>query len=125
MCPPVFRGTDWRNDCRIPPHRFAAWADRAGQSVEGFRQELDRARAQEPRIPRHLLTLAERFDRLGLRYGSHDDPDGDTRERYRILGARICEFRTSHSAAKATGDPVIMRAPTWCAAAVRAVGFRR
>ena len=96
------------------PHSIAAWAERAGRSAEGFRREIDAAKAQGPALPRHLLELAKGFDRLGVRFGSHDDPDADTRERFRILGAHICEFPTSHGAAfaaKAMDDTVLMGAP--------------
>jgi len=96
------------------PHAFAAWAERTGRSVEAFQRELDAAKAQGPALPRHLLELAKGFDRLGVRYGSHDDPDADTRERFRILGAHICEFPTSHgaaAAARAMDDIVLMGAP--------------
>lgn len=96
------------------PHSFATWAERAGRSVEAFRRDLEAAKAQAPALPRHLLDLAKGFDRLGVRYGSHDDPDADTRERFRILGAHISEFPTSHgaaSAAKAMDDTVLMGAP--------------
>ena len=75
---------------------------------------VEAARARSSEVPRHLCRLAERFDQLGVSYGSHDDPDGDTRERYSMIGARICEFPTSTSAAHAAhavGDPVIMGAP--------------
>ncbi len=99
---------------RVRPHDFAAWAERAGRSAKGFHRTLEAAKAEGPSVPRHLLELAKAFDRLGVRYGSHDDPDGDTRERFRILGAHIAEFPTSHSAAsaaKATGDVVLMGAP--------------
>lgn len=96
------------------PHRVAAWAERAGPSVEAFRRELEAARTRGPALPRHLLDLAKGFDRLGVRYGSHGDPDADTRERFRILGAHIAQFPTSHgaaSAAKAMDDIVLMGAP--------------
>jgi len=96
------------------PHRFAAWAERGGHTAKEFHRILEQTKAQEAALPRHLLKLAEGFDRLGIRYGSHDDPDGDTREYYRILGAQICEFPTSHGAAAAAhamDSPVIMGAP--------------
>jgi alpha-D-ribose 1-methylphosphonate 5-triphosphate diphosphatase len=47
-------------------------------------------------------------------YGSHDDPDGDTRETYSLIGAKICEFPTARAPAalaKAVNDPVLMGAP--------------
>ena len=96
------------------PHKLAAWAEREGRSVEDFAQKLEAARARAGEVPRHLLQLAQAFDRLGVTYGSHDDPDADSRERFRMLGARIAEFPTSFNAAaaaRATGDPVIMGAP--------------
>lgn len=96
------------------PHVFASWAARAGRSVEDMTREVEAAKAQAPALPRHLLELAKGFDRLGIRYGSHDDPDADTRERFRVLGAHICEFPTAHGpavAAKAMDDAVLMGAP--------------
>jgi len=96
------------------PHRLAAWAEREGRPIEDFARKLEQARATETQVPRHLLMLAEAFDRLGVTYGSHDDPDGDTRERFRMLGARIAEFPTTFgaaAAARAMGDPVLMGAP--------------
>jgi alpha-D-ribose 1-methylphosphonate 5-triphosphate diphosphatase len=47
-------------------------------------------------------------------YGSHDDPDGETREFFSQIGARICEFPTRMPAAalaQTLGDPVLMGAP--------------
>ncbi|EPX80381.1 Metal-dependent hydrolase involved in phosphonate metabolism [Salipiger mucosus DSM 16094] len=96
------------------PHRFAAMADRAGLAVTEFHDRLIAAADRRREIPRHLCALAEVFDALDLRYGSHDDPDGETREFYRIIGARIAEFPITASAAKlakACGDPVLMGAP--------------
>lgn len=96
------------------PHKLAAWAEREGRSIAEFSQKLERAQASSAEVPRHLLKLAEAFDRLGIAYGSHDDPDGDTRERFRMLGAHIAEFPTTFNAAaaaKAMDDPVIMGAP--------------
>ncbi|SIO08033.1 alpha-D-ribose 1-methylphosphonate 5-triphosphate diphosphatase [Vannielia litorea] len=96
------------------PQALASWAEKRGQTVEAFTARILAARDAAPRVPRHLCNLARAFDDLGLRYGSHDDPDGETRERMHILGATICEFPTHASAAKvarANGDPVLMGAP--------------
>lgn len=96
------------------PHVFAAWATRAGRSVGELTREIETAKAQAHALPRHLLDLAKGFDRLGVRYGSHDDPDANTREHFRVLGAHICEFPTGHGpavAAKAMDDAVLMGAP--------------
>ena len=96
------------------PHKLAAWAEREGRSLEALRQGMEQARAAEAQVPRNLLRLVEAFDRHGIVYASHDDPDGEARERFRILGAHIAEFPAAFSAAavaKATGDAVIMGAP--------------
>lgn len=96
------------------PAVFADWAARAGRSPEAHLETANAARRQAREVPRHLCRLAERFDALGVTYGSHDDGDGETRERYAMIGAKICEFPTSRTAAAvahAVGDPVLMGAP--------------
>ncbi|ANT59456.1 alkylphosphonate utilization protein [Salipiger sp. CCB-MM3] len=96
------------------PMKLAHWASRAGSSPEEFHAKLRAARAASREVPRHLCALAELFDAHDIRYGSHDDPDGETREYYRLIGARIAEFPTTVSAAKlarACNDPVLMGAP--------------
>ncbi|WP_353472682.1 alpha-D-ribose 1-methylphosphonate 5-triphosphate diphosphatase [Salipiger sp. H15] len=96
------------------PHRLALWAERAGETPQDFINRLHAAKARGRDVPRHLCALAEKFDGLDIRYGSHDDPDGETREYYRLIGARIAEFPTTVSAAKlarAFNDPVLMGAP--------------
>ncbi|WP_424944589.1 alpha-D-ribose 1-methylphosphonate 5-triphosphate diphosphatase [Aliiroseovarius crassostreae] len=96
------------------PGALANWAHKLGLQPPDLMRAVEAARAQAGDVPRHLCRLAERFDQLGVSYGSHDDPDGDTRERFSMIGARICEFPLSKSAAQAAhavGDPVIMGAP--------------
>jgi alpha-D-ribose 1-methylphosphonate 5-triphosphate diphosphatase len=99
---------------RRAPLRVEAWAAEAGRTGDEHMAIVHGARAQAPRVPETLVTLAEAFDALGVRYGSHDDADAGTRERFHLLGARICEFPTTARAAataKAQGDPVLMGAP--------------
>lgn len=96
------------------PARLAYWAREAGRSPEDHMALVETAMARGREVPRHLCRLAEAFDGLGVVYGSHDDPDGETRERYSMIGARLAEFPTSRSAAAAAhamGDPVLMGAP--------------
>ncbi len=96
------------------PHKVAQRAANAGYDVPGFIAMIEAAQARGREIPRHLCALAEAFDEFGVRYGSHDDPDAETREYYRIIGARIAEFPTSAAAARlarACNDPVLMGAP--------------
>lgn len=96
------------------PSDIAIWARKAGRSPEDHMALVHATLAQKPRVPRYLCHLAEEFDRLGVVYGSHDDPDANTREHFSMIGAKICEFPTSVAAAeaaRAVGDPVLMGAP--------------
>jgi alpha-D-ribose 1-methylphosphonate 5-triphosphate diphosphatase len=91
-----------------------ARARSAGGMSRDDRRLLDRTAARRPEVPRHLCRLAEAFDALGVSYGSHDDPDAETRERFSMIGARIAELpaaRTAAKAAHAMNDPVLMGAP--------------
>ena len=99
---------------RDRPADFAIWAAKMGRTPEQHLTAVERATARAREVPRHLCRLAENFDRLGVLYGSHDDPDGETRERFSMIGARIAEFPTARqaaAAAKAMNDPVLMGAP--------------
>ena len=99
---------------RADPTSFAAWARKVGRTAQDMAETLDRARARTREVPRQLCTLAEAFDALGVAYGSHDDPDGETREFYSMIGARIAEFplsRRAAAAAHAMMNPVVMGAP--------------
>ncbi|WP_136637345.1 alpha-D-ribose 1-methylphosphonate 5-triphosphate diphosphatase [Pseudooceanicola onchidii] len=90
------------------------WARSAGRTLAEHKAIIRKAAEQKVQVPRYLCRLADRFDELGVIYGSHDDPDGETRETYSMIGAKICEFPTSRSAAalaRAVGDPVLMGAP--------------
>lgn len=99
---------------RIAPTDFAAWARKLGKTAEELAEQIDLAAAQAKKVPRALRDLAEAFDQMGVLYGSHDDPDGDVRELYSMIGARIAEFpltRRAAAAAHAMMSPVIMGAP--------------
>ncbi|MFN6976662.1 MAG: alpha-D-ribose 1-methylphosphonate 5-triphosphate diphosphatase [Gemmobacter sp.] len=99
---------------RRAPADFALWARKLGTPPEALAAALETADARRRDVPRHLCSLAEAFDDLGVIYGSHDDPDGETRERYQMIGARIAEFpiaRKAAAAARAMGAPVLMGAP--------------
>lgn len=96
------------------PVELALWAAKSGRTPEAQLALVETARKQSHQVPRYLCRLAEAFDTLGVHYGSHDDPDGETRERFSMIGARICEFPTTRSAAalaRAVNDPVLMGAP--------------
>ncbi|MGI3166318.1 alpha-D-ribose 1-methylphosphonate 5-triphosphate diphosphatase [Pseudooceanicola sp. 200-1SW] len=90
------------------------WARKAGRSAQDHMQIVQAAKRQAREVPRYLCRLAEQFDDMGVIYGSHDDPDGETRETFSMIGAKVCEFPTARSAAalaRAVGDPILMGAP--------------
>jgi len=99
---------------RKQPEVIFHWAKQAGRTPDEHMALVEGAMARSKDVPRHLCRLAEAFDELGVVYGSHDDPDGETRERFSMIGARIAEFPTTRkaaAAAKAMSDPVLMGAP--------------
>jgi len=96
------------------PADFALWARKLGKTADEMLYALKHASANAPHVPAKLSALAEAFDTMGVCYGSHDDPDGETRARYATIGARIAEFPISLRAAEAAQtmmSPVIMGAP--------------
>mgnify|MGYP001799519562 CR=1 FL=1 len=96
------------------PDQIMVWANKAGRTPKEHMALVHSAKARDAEVPRYLCNLATVFDRLGIRYGSHDDGDGATRERYSMIGAKVCEFPTSMAAAlvaRTWGDPVLMGAP--------------
>jgi alpha-D-ribose 1-methylphosphonate 5-triphosphate diphosphatase len=99
---------------RANPDGFSHWARKAGLTEAELSARMEAARERARAVPRALCALAEAFDRLGVTYGSHDDPDAETREVYRMIGARVAEFPTTlraAAAARAGDDPVLMGAP--------------
>ncbi len=96
------------------PGALARQAAAAGRSPAEHLDILRQARRNATFVPRFLCRLAEGFDRRGVLYGSHGDPDAETRETYSMIGAKICAFPVTRAAARlasAVGDPVVMGAP--------------
>ncbi|MBV8913789.1 MAG: alpha-D-ribose 1-methylphosphonate 5-triphosphate diphosphatase [Acetobacteraceae bacterium] len=114
------------------PGTAAKYSERAGMSVAEFRGLAERAFANDPHVPQAAARLAEAARRHGLPIASHDDDSIPVRDRYRALGARICEFPMAEDvaiAAREAGDAVVMGAPNvvrghshlgWASAAVMA-----
>jgi alpha-D-ribose 1-methylphosphonate 5-triphosphate diphosphatase len=99
---------------RIAPAQFEHWARRIGKTGEELAEAIQVARGAKGEVARSLCRLAEAFDAMGVVYGSHDDPDGETREKFRMIGASVAEFPLTHRAAAAAHamfSPVIMGAP--------------
>jgi len=100
----------WRTD----EARFDHWARKLGKRSRDLADSIALARDSHDEVPRSLRRLADAFDRMGVHYGSHDDPDMETRETYRMIGARIAEFPLTPRVAAgafAMQSPVIMGAP--------------
>ncbi len=98
---------------RADPAGFTRRAEAAGLTSEGLLAQIETARANKRAVPRHLCTLAEGFDAMGVSYGSHADPDGETREVFAMIGARIAAFppnRRVAAAAHAMMTPVVVGA---------------
>lgn len=93
---------------------LSLWAKQAGRSLSAHIKIVKDTQCLSPQVPRYICTLAAAFDKMGVKYGSHDDSNVATREYYGLIGARICEFPTSAAPAqlaKRNGDPVLMGAP--------------
>jgi alpha-D-ribose 1-methylphosphonate 5-triphosphate diphosphatase len=96
------------------PDRFAAWAAQHRRTPEEQMARVTAAMDQEPEVKGALARLAAEFLSLGVRLGSHDDADAETRAFYRGIGAEIAEFPTTEAAARAAreaGEPILMGAP--------------
>ncbi|WP_299293627.1 alpha-D-ribose 1-methylphosphonate 5-triphosphate diphosphatase [uncultured Tateyamaria sp.] len=99
---------------KAKPEDIMLWAKKAGRTPEEHMALVHAAKARDADVPRYLCNLAHAFDSAGVTYGSHDDPDGATRERFSMIGAHVCEFPTGMGAAvvaRTWNDPVLMGAP--------------
>lgn len=92
---------------------LGAWAHRRGLDPAAAALLLRQAADRRGQVPRHLCSLAEAFDTMGILYGSRADPDGEARERHAMIGARLALFpacRRAAVAAHAMMCPVILPA---------------
>lgn len=96
------------------PGQAEKYSARAGMGVAAFAALAEQAAAHAPGVDAGTRRLAEAARRQGLAMASHDDATVAERERFRGLGARICEFPMSEDvgiAARAAGDAVVMGCP--------------
>ncbi|MEO1494938.1 MAG: alpha-D-ribose 1-methylphosphonate 5-triphosphate diphosphatase [Pseudomonadota bacterium] len=94
--------------------RIARWAAPLGLSTCEFRALLQETFDKGMGVLASIANVSETMTRLGVPFGSHDDPDPETRRRYNDLGARIAEFPLSIAAAETArelGNPIMMGAP--------------
>lgn len=88
-------------------------ASSLGLTVEAHLDALRGLAKRDREIPRFLCQLAEAFDRYGVVYGSRADGDGETREMFSMIGARLCvqpRVRAAAALARAVCDPVVLSA---------------
>lgn len=105
------------------PAGFARLAERLGRSPQSLEAGLEVLNGSRGAVPRALCLLAERFDRMGVIYGSVEDETGEAREHHSMIGATLCvtpATRRAAAAARAVGDPVILAASPLLAAAAAA-----
>ncbi len=96
------------------PASAVKFSERAGMSVAAFRDVAERVGAAEARVPEAAQRIAAAAREAGLPMASHDDATPATRDAFRALGARICEFPVGEDVARAAihaGDWVAMGSP--------------
>jgi alpha-D-ribose 1-methylphosphonate 5-triphosphate diphosphatase len=114
------------------PVEGAKYAGRAGMKMPAFMALADGVAARSAEVPAGLERIAAAARAAGLPMASHDDDALAVRDRFRALGARVCEFPMAEDvgrAAAAAGDFVAMGCPNvvrggshlgWASAAVMA-----
>ncbi len=96
------------------PATAAKYSERAGLSVAAFTALAEAAAAHAPAVEDATARLAAAARRHGIPMASHDDDSVIVRDRFRAVGARICEFPMAEAvgiAARAAGDAVVMGSP--------------
>ena len=112
--------------------KASKYSDRAGIDLPAFRARATKVGARGAEVPAALARIAAAARAAGIAMASHDDDTVATRDSFRDMGARICEFPMEEAvgrAARAAGDAVVMGAPNvlrggshlgWASAAVLA-----
>jgi alpha-D-ribose 1-methylphosphonate 5-triphosphate diphosphatase len=96
------------------PVEGAKYAGRSGMKMPEFKTLADQIAARADAVPAALDRIAAAARTAGLPMASHDDDTIAARNRFRGLGARICEFPMAEevgAAALAAGDFVAMGCP--------------
>ena len=96
------------------PEHIARWASSVGLSNDEFKALLEKTVEEGVGVLDAIARLSAAMTRLGLPFGSHDDPDPETRQSYNDVGARIAEFPLTVEAAETArglGNSIMMGAP--------------
>jgi alpha-D-ribose 1-methylphosphonate 5-triphosphate diphosphatase len=92
----------------------AKYSERAGMTVAQFRDLALCVGQRAAEVPAGVARIAAAALAAGVPMASHDDESVRTRDAFRALGARICEFPTAEQvgrAARTAGDFVVMGSP--------------
>lgn len=96
------------------PVAGAKYSDRAGLTLEAFRDLAARTASREADVPAALHRIGAAARAAHIPIASHDDATIAERDAFRARGARICEFPMAEEvaqAARAAGDFVVMGSP--------------
>ncbi|MEL6754022.1 MAG: alpha-D-ribose 1-methylphosphonate 5-triphosphate diphosphatase, partial [Pseudomonadota bacterium] len=96
------------------PEHTSRWAATVGLTAPEFSALLQKTVDEGVGVLDAIARLSAAMRRLGVPFGSHDDPDPETRRSYNAVGATIAEFPTTVEAAQEArdlGNPIMMGAP--------------
>ncbi len=99
---------------RDKPEHVARWAATIGLEPDDFWSLMAKTVEDGMGVLDAIKRLSDAMRRLGVPFGSHDDPDPETRRRYDAVGATIAEFPLTRAAAQTArdlGNPIMMGAP--------------
>jgi len=99
---------------RDKPEHVARWAATIGLTPDDFWSLLAKTVEDGVGVLDTITRLSDAMRRFAVPFGSHDDPDPETRQRYNAVGATIAEFpltRATAQRARDLGNPIIMGAP--------------
>lgn len=93
---------------------IAKFSRRTGLSPDAYRALAERTATYASDVPAAAARLAAAARQRGLPMASHDDDSIGTRQRYRAMDVRICEFPLTEAVgqeAREAGDAVVMGCP--------------
>ena len=99
---------------RDRPEHVARWAATIGMTPDDFWALMEKTVKDGMGVLDAITRLSDAMRRLGIPFGSHDDPDPETRRSYNAVGATIAEFPLTLAAAQTArdlGNPIMMGAP--------------
>jgi len=99
---------------REKPEHVARWAATIGMTPDEFWALMEKTVKDGMGVLDAIKRLSDAMRRLGVPFGSHDDPDPETRRSYNAVGATIAEFPLTCAAAQTArdlGNPIVMGAP--------------